>query len=234
MLELHAQGSNGPSVYCPTLVWDEKDAILIDTGLPGMLGQIQAAMEQAGVPFQQLRAVILTHQDLDHIGSLPAILEAAGGGVEVYAHALEQPYIEGQRPLLKSLPPGALEKLPPHVRAMFANPPKARVDKLLEDGQVLPYCGGIRAIFTPGHTLGHISLYLEEQQVLVTGDAMVYANGALQGPVPQVTHDVETAVQSLQKFSGLQPDAVVCYHGGLCKENAKEQLQALLERAAEK
>jgi glyoxylase-like metal-dependent hydrolase (beta-lactamase superfamily II) len=64
MLELKVQGF----VLNPTLIWDDETAVLIDAGMPGQLEQIRAAMSEVGVSFDKLKAVILTHQDLDHIG----------------------------------------------------------------------------------------------------------------------------------------------------------------------
>jgi glyoxylase-like metal-dependent hydrolase (beta-lactamase superfamily II) len=53
------------------------------------------------VSFGQLKAVILTHQDVDHIGCLPEILQECGNHIKVYAHELDKPYIQGEIPLLK-------------------------------------------------------------------------------------------------------------------------------------
>ena len=46
---------------------------VIDTGFPGQIEDIQE-MEKVGVSFDKLKVVILTHQDIDHIGSLPELL----------------------------------------------------------------------------------------------------------------------------------------------------------------
>ena len=236
MLELKVEAFGHRAVLNPTLVWDEETAVLIDAGMPGELKQIRTAMEEAGVPFAKLKAVIVTHQDLDHIGSLPEILRESAGSIEVYAHELDKPYIEGDLPLIKTDPKHmsqeTLASLPEGARALYENPPKAKVNKALEDGQELPYCGGIRVIFTPGHTPGHISLYLERSKTLVAGDAMINVEGVLRGPVQQTTLDMDTALHSLEKFLDFDIEAVVCYHGGLCKENVKEQLQHNAGQAA--
>ncbi|MCK9911855.1 hypothetical protein MXD81_22055, partial [Microbacteriaceae bacterium K1510] len=87
-----------------------------------------------------------------------------------------------------------LESLPEEVRQkaleLCENPPKAKVDRVLTDGEELPYCGGIRVIFTPGHTPGHISLYLQQSKTLVAADAMIVWDGVLRGPVQQTTLDM--------------------------------------------
>ena len=69
-------------------------AVLIDTGFPGQFEDIQVEMERVGVSFDKLKVVILTHQDIDHIGSLPELLEGVSD-IKVYAHELDKPYIEG-------------------------------------------------------------------------------------------------------------------------------------------
>ncbi|WP_047153260.1 MBL fold metallo-hydrolase [Aneurinibacillus tyrosinisolvens] len=231
MVELKIEAFGNRATFNPTLIWDDEGAILIDAGMPGQLEQIRAAMSEVGVSFAQLKAVILTHQDLDHIGSLPEILQECGEHIEVYAHELDKPYIEGALPLIKTdtsrMSKEALESLPKEARALYENPPKAKVDKTLADGQELSFCGGIHVIFTPGHTPGHISLYLQRSKTLVAGDAMISLNGTLRGPVQQTTLDMDTALRSLGKFSDFDIESVICYHGGLCAANVKDQLQHL-------
>ncbi len=110
----------------------------------------------------------------------------------------------------------------------LANPPKSKVDEILKDGQELPYCGGgIRVIHTPGHTPGHISLYLKQIKTLVAGDSMYSINGTLGGIHVPTTLDIEVAQQSLKKYADLDIESVICYHGGLCKVDIKEQIQKL-------
>ena len=41
-------------------------AVLIDTGFPGQIEDIQVEMDKVGVSFGKLKAVILTHQDIDN------------------------------------------------------------------------------------------------------------------------------------------------------------------------
>lgn len=228
MLELKIQGFG----LNPTLIWDDEMAVLVDTGMPGQLEQIRLAMSKVGVSFDKLKAVILTHQDLDHIGSLPEILNHSNNDIEVYAHVFDKPYIEGTLPLVNT-DPNRISKeqwasLPEQMQFLYKNPPKAKIDKTLEDGQELSYCGGVQVIFTPGHTPGHISLYLKQNKTLVAGDAMVVVDGVLQRPVSQTTLDMKTAINSLEKFLDLDIEKVICYHGGLCSIKDKKQIEDLL------
>jgi glyoxylase-like metal-dependent hydrolase (beta-lactamase superfamily II) len=228
ILQLHIQGFT----LNPTLLWDDEVAVLIDTGMPGQLEEIQQAMNNAGVPFERLKAVMLTHQDLDHIGALPDILSIATQEIEVYAHELDKPYIEGKMPLLKTDPDRmskeAWDALPDSMKVLYQNPPASLVDKTLHGGEYLPFAGGIQVLNTPGHTPGHISLYHNASKTLIAGDAMVVSNGILRGPIPQTTLDLETAYKSLEQFLDLEIDQVICYHGGLFVIEDKKQLEQLL------
>ncbi len=176
---------------------------------PGQIEDIQVEMEKVGVSFDKLKVVILTHQDIDHIGSLPELLQRCRSNIKVYAHELDKPYIEGDLPLLKD---GNIE-----------NRPKGKVSDTVIDGQELPYCGGILILHTPGH----ISLYLKQSKILVAGDSMYSVNGVLGGVHAPTTLNIMEARQSLKKYLNLDIESVVCYHGGLSMGNIKIQLQNL-------
>ncbi|HEB2432258.1 TPA: MBL fold metallo-hydrolase [Bacillus cereus] len=200
-------------VIHPILLWDDEMAVLIDTGFPGQIEDIQVEMEKVGVSFDKLKVVILTHQDIDHIGSLPELLQRCRSNIKVYAHELDKPYIEGDLPLLKD---GNIE-----------NRPKGKVSDTVIDGQELPYCGGILILHTPGHTPGHISLYLKKSKILIAGDSMYSVNGMLGGIHAPTTINIKEAQQSLKKYLNLHIESVVCYHGGFSKGNINVQLQNL-------
>lgn len=108
MLQLDFHGN----VIHPILLRDQEMTVLIDTGFPGQIEELCAAMAQVGVSFDELKVIILTHQDIDHIGNLPELLQAGGSNIKVYAHDLDKPYIQGDLSLLKD---GHIE-----------NPPKAQ------------------------------------------------------------------------------------------------------------
>ena len=74
----------------PILLWNDEMAVLIDTGFPGQFEDIQVEMKRVGVSVDKLKVVILTHQDIDHIGSLPDLLENGVSDIKVYAHELDK------------------------------------------------------------------------------------------------------------------------------------------------
>jgi glyoxylase-like metal-dependent hydrolase (beta-lactamase superfamily II) len=103
------------------------------------------------------------------------------------------------------------------------------VDETLRDGARLDVAGGVRVISTPGHTSGHICLYLERSRTLVAGDAMTAGEGRLLGPNPSATPDMPTAIGSVRKLAELDVCAIVCYHGGVVEDDASGQLRRLAE-----
>lgn len=218
MLELTTEMMGQKRTFNATLIWDDQDVILVDAGVPNMLLAIQTAMEEAGVPFARLNKVIVTHHDMDHIGSLPEILSVAKQKIEVMSHEREKPYIEGTKHILAKIAK-SIQSLPPEQQEQRRNAYLARntvsVDTALVDGQELPYCGGIVVIHTPGHTPGHIALYLKQSKTLITGDSTTAEEGSLVGPSPIFSVDLQEATESLKKFTQYEIETVICYHGGV-------------------
>lgn len=223
-------------VIHPTLIWDEKQTLLIDTGMPGYMEEINLVMDKANKSLEDLTGILITHQDINHIGSLPEILTACTQHLTIYAHKEEIPYIEGDLPLLKTNPAKFTEEqweeLSDFLKFTYLHPPKAQVTVSLEDAQTLDINGGIEIIHTPGHTPGHISLFHKKSGTLIAGDTLLATNGHLQPPNPVSTPDMELAIQSIEKFLAYPIKQVVCYHGGIVTENVMEQLQSLVKTKA--
>jgi glyoxylase-like metal-dependent hydrolase (beta-lactamase superfamily II) len=211
-----------------TLIVDEENGTtLVDAGLPDQTEAISAALLEAGIGVRDLRRIIFTHQDLDHVGSGAALVRQSGA--RVLAHSADAPYIEGRlRPLKPT--PEMLEQRP-QMRKVLERLEPIGVDEQVENDKRLALAGGARVVFTPGHTPGHISLYLEGSKILIAGDALTAEGGYLNGPNPSATLDMSTAMRSTQKLADLDIDIIVCYHGGVVSEDAKGQLRRVLREA---
>jgi glyoxylase-like metal-dependent hydrolase (beta-lactamase superfamily II) len=223
-----------PSKIYPVLIWDEAGATLVDVGYPGHFEQLKQAVEQAGVPFNQIRRIIITHQDWDHIGTLGDILNALGDAVEIYTHIAEKPYIEGTIPYIKINPERIatrLQSIPAVLRAnvtdMFARIPTVQVHHTIKGGETLPFHGGLKVIHTPGHTPGHICLFVKDHRLLIAGDQLRIEQGVLVGPAEEHTPDMPTALKSLYNLTEYDINYVACYHGGLYGPNASARITEL-------
>src|SRR5215208_7679105 len=212
-----------------TLIVDEhNDNTLVDAGLPDQMEAISAALVEAGVGVRDLRRIIFTHQDLDHVGSGAALVRQSGA--TVLAHPADSPHIEGSlRPL--KFTPEMLEQRP-QMREVLERLEPVGVDEHLTDGDRLDLAGGTRVIFTPGHTPGHLSLYLERPKVLVAGDALTAEGGHLNGPNPPFTLDVGEAARSVRRLAELDVETIVCYHGGVVGEDANGQLRRVVQEVS--
>jgi glyoxylase-like metal-dependent hydrolase (beta-lactamase superfamily II) len=237
-LELHMNLTGQSSVIYPALLWDSDGATLVDTGIPGQLDAIRREIENAGVDFESVRRIILTHQDIDHIGGLPEIVRVRGGEIEVLAHGEDKPYIEGDKPLIKmnrERMAQMMESLPESQRqqleGILSAPPSGKVDRTLHDGEELPLHDGIEVIHTPGHTPGHLSLFVRKARLLIAGDELRVEEGELVGPSEWATPDMESANASLRKLTDYPIDCVLCYHGGFYGPNASEKIAQLSARA---
>jgi glyoxylase-like metal-dependent hydrolase (beta-lactamase superfamily II) len=212
-----------------TLIMDEQNGnTLVDAGLPNQTEAISAALVEAGIGVGDLRRIIFTHQDLDHVGSGAALVRQSDA--RVLAHPADAPYIEGsQRPLKPS--PEMLEQRP-QMREVLERLEPVGIDEYVEDGTRLDLAGGTRVISTPGHTPGHISLYVERSKVLIAGDALTAQRGSLNGPNPSMTLEIRTAIQSVRRLADLEIDTIVCYHGGVVSEDANGQLRRVIQEVS--
>ncbi len=247
MLELKSNVQNVEGIMYPVIIWDENDLVLIDTGLPGQGSTILDLIEKEGVSPQKLTKVIITHHDMDHIGGLTEIVKkveaSSGKRVEVLSHEIEKPYIQGDLMPLKFTKDKLealkkqMEELSSEKRQQYQNlfsSNKPVVTQTLVDNQELPYCGGITIIHTPGHTKGHICVYLNRYKTLVAGDSINFEKISenehrLTGPNPQFTFDMNEAVKSLKKLRDCNIHEIICYHCGNMSNNVTEQINELFK-----
>lgn len=197
--------------------------VLVDAGLPGSARRVVAAAERRFGHGARPAAIVLTHGHFDHIGALRSLAER--WDVPVYAHALELPYLTGRSPYPPPDPTvggGAMARL----SWMYPKGPidlGARVRPLPADGTA-PGLPGWRAIHTPGHSPGHVSLYREDDRLLIAGDAFVTtkqesAIAALtkprqvRRPPAYFTPDWQSARRSVEELAALHPAIAATGHG---------------------
>jgi glyoxylase-like metal-dependent hydrolase (beta-lactamase superfamily II) len=203
---------------------------LVDTGLPGQLDAITTVLAEAGVRVADLKRIILTHQDIDHVGSLHDLVQASGA--RVLAYAVETPYIDGSEPPRFARPETLAQR--PELRAVAERFQPTPVDEQLQDRARLDLAGGVRVIATPGHTPGHMCLYHERSRTLIAGDSLTSNDGQLMGPNEGATPDMPTASQSVRTLAQLDVQTIICYHGGAVTVDASTQLQRVAQELEQK
>jgi len=204
----------------PTLTWDKDSLVLIDAGFPGQADALISAIAAEGFRAEGITHMIFTHHDIDHIGCLPDILQLAPSA-QVIAHVDEAPYIDGRKtPIKLAALEAAYDNLPDQMRQFcdtlregFANR-RAAIGQAVADNEILPAAGGIEIVHTPGHTPGHIALFLRQSGIMVAGDAANIADGQITGPNPQHSFDIAQGTLSLEKLKAYDCRGVVSYHCG--------------------
>ena len=214
MLEL----ASSTGIFYPVLLWDDSDVILIDTGLPETREDLLNQMNRIGFSPDSITKIILTHQDLDHIGNASFF---ANINAEIYASRLEKPYITGEKVLEKldllehkGELRNSIEEIIYTVLKENASKCTVNVNQLLEYNEVLELCGGIKIIPTPGHTIGHISVLLQKSNLLIVGDAANINENALVPPDYDFCSQPKQAELSFERIKKIQVNGVVCYHSG--------------------
>ncbi|WDM23318.1 MBL fold metallo-hydrolase [Paenibacillus polymyxa] len=229
ILKVPMESFFGKTTIYPVLLKDEDGLTLIDTGMLGQLEPLRKAISDVGEDISRLKRIILTHQDIDHIGNVHALLDLLPN-TALLAHKDDVPYMTGERPFVKLTSERIKQMdtaLKQQAEDMIRRLPDLRFAHILDDGEYLPYGGGIQIIHTPGHTPGHISLYVPAQKLLLAADELLVVEGELVGPAESATPDMPLALKSLEKLTVLDIEKVVCYHGGYYDQNVQARLQTL-------
>ncbi len=195
----------------PYLIIDPDGLTLIDTGLPGSDKKILNYIAGMGRSPTDLKRIIITHSDMDHIGGLYPLKKSTGA--RTYASDIEAKAIASgipSRPIKSAL---TMRRVLMSIVRLWMKPRPMQVDEILKDGQVLPVLGGLRVVETVGHTPGHISLFASKSSVLFPGDSMVSDDKGLHGSRSAVTWDTVKANESVRKQAALGARIVCPGHG---------------------
>ena len=192
---------------CHLLVDECGEAVLLDTGLVGEPMQIRRLLFRLGLKPDSIKAILLTHGHLDHVGNLAWAKRWTGA--PIYAHAAEQAHIDGTFSYA-----GAARWCGRWERAGYAmlNYRPVRIDRVIADEDLLPFWGGLCVVHLPGHTEGHCGFYSERHRLLFSGDlfASYFFNVHLP---PSVLNSRPELIQgSLRKALALDAQLIVPQH----------------------
>jgi glyoxylase-like metal-dependent hydrolase (beta-lactamase superfamily II) len=188
--------------------------ILIDAGIPGQMDRFLNGLAAANTQPDEIEFLLFTHGHADHIGLAKEIVELSGAQTAI--HHLEKDWVETGKP---PFPPGAtawgkflisLVKLLPDMSA-----PPAKVDIAFGDeGLALDEYGiPARVIHSPGHTMGSMSVLLENGDAIVGDLAMSAKFMRLTPGIPIFAEDVSLIKPSWKKLLDLGAKTIYPAHG---------------------
>ena len=214
------------------ILTDGDDVTLIDSGYPRYIGQVMESLRRVGRQPEDVRAILLTHAHIDHIGGAAHFASTYGTPVltsEVEARHARREFVEQAGPLdvVKNIYKRGV--LPWSLRISRAGAlDSGAVDDAEgfesvvgpERGGALDVPGAPVPVPSAGHTSGHTGYHLPSSGVVVTGDALVTGHALCPEVGPQMlptyfTHDRSAEYSALDSFAALDADIILPGHGGV-------------------
>jgi glyoxylase-like metal-dependent hydrolase (beta-lactamase superfamily II) len=169
---LHQIGSNIVNCY---LVEEAGQVTIIDAGLPGQWRELLDELSRMGRSLDDVRALLLTHGDTDHIGFAARLHRERG--VPIYVHELDAARARGE--VKKPTSGWGPVKLGPLAGFIVYSAPRGglrvppvRQLETIQAGTTLDVPGSPRVIAMPGHTPGSVAYHVPAFGALFVGDAM--------------------------------------------------------------
>ena len=180
--------------------------VLVDAGMPGSSEKIISYMQKEGLKPEDLKYIVLTHSDVDHVGGVADL--KAKTGAKIAIHQADADVLAGEKPdeRIKGVR-GLIFK----ILFKFIKLTPVVPDTFLKDGDTI---GDLLVIHTPGHTLGSISLFDSQRGILFSGDALLGdKQGNIKPPRPALALDIDQANLSAEKLKALNFNILLPGHG---------------------
>jgi glyoxylase-like metal-dependent hydrolase (beta-lactamase superfamily II) len=219
---LHRIGNDIVAVY---LVETPEGVTVIDAGLAGHWGELLAELAAMGRTLDDIRGVILTHGDSDHIGFAERLRR--DHGVPVYVHPADaeraKGNVKGELGKQKMRLGGLLSFIAYTLRKNGLR--NSYLTEVVEarDGETLDLPGAPQIIGLPGHSPGSIAVYVPLVDAVFVGDGLTTRH-VLTGkvglqPAP-FTDDADQAIASLRVLlptgaAWVLPGHGAPWHGGI-------------------
>ena len=199
---------------CAVYLLDLGELVLIDTGAGPSYDKIVRNIEGLGLNPDKLKAVILTHCHIDHIGAAPQFRDAFGS--QIIMHHLDAEAVELGNDRMTAAP---------WYNLSF--PPMPVDVKLTKDEERLRFGDQeVICLHTPGHTPGSLSVYLD------LGDKRILFGQDIHGPFSEeFGSDLSAWRRSMGRLLSLEADILCEGHFGVYhhKENVAEYIRHYLD-----
>ena len=201
----------------PYILVDADGLSIVDTGLPGSEKKILAYIASLGKTPQDVKRILITHSDLDHVGGLAALHKLTGA--HTYASQIEAGAIAAGRASRQLHRKGySMRRVIFTLLGPFMRAKPFKIDEIVSDGQVLPILGGLQVVDTSGHTPGHVSYYSPAGGILFCGDLMVSDEKGMHGSRPGLTWEDAKAREAEKRQAALGASIVCPGHGPVIKD----------------
>jgi len=186
---------------------------------------LEAGLTQAGGSMADVQAVLVTHIHPDHYGLAARVRETSGAWVGLHpadARLLEGRYVKTDDTVAQMRELMAISGVPEELLGDLASASMeirslvtmALPDVLFEDGEVVDLAGWpLRAIWTPGHSPGHVCFWSDRDELLLAGDHVlprITPNVAFHSQ--QIPNPLGDYLESLARLRSLHPDEVLPAH----------------------
>ncbi|WP_426592102.1 MBL fold metallo-hydrolase [Cellulomonas sp. McL0617] len=224
---LHRVGNDIVACY---LVVTDDGMTLVDAGLPGHWNDLEAELASLGRSLDDIRGIVLTHGDADHIGFAERL--RVRNGIPVYVGRADAARARGTE---KTSPAWGRFRLGATLGFLAYGMRKgaAKTHHLTEvvevdDGDVLDLPGSPRVLALPGHSPGSIAIHVPAVDAVFVGDGLTTRHvltGAT-GPAPApFTDDTAEALHSLDNVAELEARWVLPGHGAPWDGGAAEAVR---------
>lgn len=160
------RGNNCNAILWPSVLRGERPHVLVDPGhIRNELGEscfdsLAQAMEKDGFKTQDIGLVIGTHSHPDHIEAADLVVGKSGA-----LFTLSREEDEFYRTMGKMF-----------FQMFGSKPPEVNPTFFLKEGDLSLGAKdnkmAVKVLLTPGHSPGSVSLYLEEDKILISGDVV--------------------------------------------------------------
>lgn len=212
---LHRIGNDIVAAY---LVVTDDGVTVIDAGLPGHWRDLKRELRGMGRSLADVRGVVLTHGDSDHLGFAERLRRDQR--IPVYIHSADADRAKGGD---KPKASGGKMKLGPTLGFFWYALRKGgmRTRHLREvvevaDRDVLSLPGAPTVIGMPGHSPGSIAVHVAVADAVFVGDALTTRHvltGVLGPQRAPFTDEPELAGESLGRLAGVKASWVLPGHG---------------------
>src|SRR5918993_2020466 len=226
----------GNDIIAVHLIVTDEGITVIDAGLAGHWKDLTTQLAAIGRSLDDVKGLILTHGDSDHVGFAERLRRERG--IPVYIHAADAGRAKGEKPPKTAMPH---MRVGPTLGFFGYSLRKGglRTTALTEvvevhGGETLPLPGAPRVIAMPGHSPGSIAVHVPIARAVFVGDALTTRHVTTGEVAPQpapFTDDPDAAARALDAIVDLDVDWVIPGHGAPWRGSPRALVDAIRAHA---